>query len=218
MRGPEFTWERVRRVLEITDLFHFFGVTYDDVMLRVFPITLKGPALRWINRLSAGSITTWDILEKAFIRQYCPSFKTSKKLEEIRNFKQEVDEPFQQRVRIFYTGLYITNRIMLDSKGFIPLMTPTQALKSIQVMADHSRNWYDEATTRERINGSSNDVDIKKLDENIHAFQVSYKTCKGMNFTEEWTLRKEDNAVEQNKYMISLEETIIKFCEDSIKK
>ncbi|GKB38140.1 hypothetical protein Tco_0883082 [Tanacetum coccineum] len=40
-------------------------------------------------------------------------------------------------------------------------------------MADHSRNWYDKATTRERIDSSLDDVDIKKLDENIHVFQVA---------------------------------------------
>ncbi|GJY48375.1 hypothetical protein Tco_0438331 [Tanacetum coccineum] len=33
---------------------------------------------------------------------------------------------------------------MLGSKGFIPLMTPAQAFKSIQVMTEHSHNWYDE--------------------------------------------------------------------------
>ncbi|GKC82821.1 hypothetical protein Tco_1138538, partial [Tanacetum coccineum] len=49
-------------------------------------------ALRWKNRLSAGSITTWDLLEKAFIRQYCLPFKTAKKLEEIRILKQEMDK------------------------------------------------------------------------------------------------------------------------------
>ncbi|GKC32401.1 hypothetical protein Tco_1039695 [Tanacetum coccineum] len=187
----EHAYKHVRRVLEITALFYFPGITYNAIMLR-------------------------DLLEKAFIRQYCLPFKTAKKLEEIHNFKQEVNEPLyhaweryndllyrcpqhdlnsQQRVRIFYTRLYIPTRIMLDSKGFIPLMTPTQALKSIQVMVDHSRNWYDEATTRERINGSSDDVDIKKLDENIHVFQVSCKTCEGMYLTEECTLRKEDKAV-----------------------
>nr|GEW31549.1 hypothetical protein [Tanacetum cinerariifolium] len=130
--------EHVRRVLEITDLFHFTGVTHDVVMLRVFPITLKGPALRWINRLSVGLVTTWDLLEKAFIRQYCPPLKIATKLEEICNFKQEVDEPLyrawerysdllyrypqhdlnnQEKVHSFYTGLYIPTRIMLDSKS-----------------------------------------------------------------------------------------------------
>ncbi|GJZ45390.1 reverse transcriptase domain-containing protein [Tanacetum coccineum] len=88
----EVAHEHVRRVLEIADLFHFSGITHDVVMLRVFPIKLKGPALRWINRLLVGSINTWDLFEKASIRQYCPPFKTAKKLEEIRNFKQEVEE------------------------------------------------------------------------------------------------------------------------------
>ncbi|GJS38691.1 hypothetical protein Tco_0563734 [Tanacetum coccineum] len=61
----EDTYEHVHMVLEIVDLFHFPGVTHDAIMLRVFPITLKGRALRWKFRLPAGSITTWD-LEKAY--------------------------------------------------------------------------------------------------------------------------------------------------------
>ncbi|GJT20846.1 reverse transcriptase domain-containing protein [Tanacetum coccineum] len=192
--------EHVRRVLEIANLFHFPGVTHDAVMLRVFPIILKGPALRWINRLSAGSITTWDLLEKAFIRKYCPPFKTAKKLEMIRNFKQEMNETlycaweryndllfkcshhdlnYQQKVHLFYTGLDIPTRRVLNSKGFIPLMTLTQDLMSIQVMAEHSHNWYDDATIRERINDSPNNVDTKKPKENIHAIQASSRIVKG---------------------------------------
>ncbi|GKD20855.1 ribonuclease H-like domain-containing protein [Tanacetum coccineum] len=118
--------KHVRRVLEIADLFHFPGVTHDVVMLRVFPITLTGANLEMENRLSAGSITTWDLLEKAFIRKYYPPFKTAKQLEEIR--KQDMDETLyhawerhsdllyrclqhdlnsQQKVQIFYTGLDI---------------------------------------------------------------------------------------------------------------
>ncbi|GJU82614.1 hypothetical protein Tco_1284979 [Tanacetum coccineum] len=84
--------EHVRRVLEIAYLFHFPGVTHDVVMLSVFPIILTRPALRWKSRLSAGSITTCDLLEKAFIRLYCPTFKTVMKLEKIRNFKQVMDK------------------------------------------------------------------------------------------------------------------------------
>ncbi|GJR15249.1 ribonuclease H-like domain-containing protein [Tanacetum coccineum] len=88
--------EHVRRVLEIVYLFHFCGVTHDAVMLRVFPITLKGRALRWKKRLSAGMINTWDLLEKEFIWQYCSPFKTAKKLEDILNFKHEVYETLYQ--------------------------------------------------------------------------------------------------------------------------
>ncbi|GKD29681.1 hypothetical protein Tco_1240459 [Tanacetum coccineum] len=78
--------EHVRRVLEILDLFHFSGVTHNAVILRVFPITLSGPALRWKNKLSAGLITTWDFLEKVFIRRYCLPFKTAMKLDKNPQF------------------------------------------------------------------------------------------------------------------------------------
>ncbi|GKA92347.1 calmodulin-interacting protein 111 isoform X1 [Tanacetum coccineum] len=88
----EDAYEHVRTVLEIVDLLHFPGITHDVIMLRVFPITLKGRALRWKNRLPAGKITTWDLLKKEFIWRYCHPFITAKKLEEIRNFKQERDE------------------------------------------------------------------------------------------------------------------------------
>ncbi|GJR17268.1 hypothetical protein Tco_0965795, partial [Tanacetum coccineum] len=63
------------------------------------------------------------------------------------------------KVHIFYIGLDISTRKILDSNRFILLMTPTQALESIQVMTDHSHDWYDEITTRERINDVLDNVD-----------------------------------------------------------
>ncbi|GJY35232.1 reverse transcriptase domain-containing protein [Tanacetum coccineum] len=186
----EDAYEHVRTVLEIVDLFHFPGVTHDAIMLRVFPITLKGRALRWKNRLPAGTITTWDLLKKEFIWRYCHPFITAKKLEEIYNLKQERDETLyhaweryndllyqcpmhdlncQQKVHIFYTGLDISTRKILNSNRFIPLMTPTQALESIQVMADHSHDWYDETNTRERINDVLDNVDAIHEREKVKA-------------------------------------------------
>ncbi|GKD82332.1 hypothetical protein Tco_1349171 [Tanacetum coccineum] len=157
--------EHVRRVLEIADLFHFIGVTHDVVMLRVFPITLKGPALQWVNGLSVGYN---DLLFKCLHH----------------------DLNCQQKVYIFYTGLDISTRRVLDSKGFIHLLAPTQALISIQVMAEHSHNWYDKATTREKINSSPNNVDTKKPKENIHVIQASFKNCEGAHMTMEYLLKK----------------------------
>nr|GEU72275.1 hypothetical protein [Tanacetum cinerariifolium] len=162
-----------------------------------------GRALRWKKRLPAGVINTWDLLEKVFIWKYCSPFKTAKKLEEILNFKQEIDKTLyhaseryidllyrclhydlngQQKVHIFYTGLDISTRKMLDSRGFITLMTPTQSLISIQVMIDYSHNWYDETTTKEKINDRPDNVD---------AIQESFKEAHP---TKECPLKKEDKA------------------------
>ncbi|GJZ06475.1 ribonuclease H-like domain-containing protein [Tanacetum coccineum] len=165
----EDAYEHVQRVFEIIDLFHFPGVTHDAVMLRVFPITLKGRAMRWKKRLPAGVINTWDLLEKEFIWKYCSPCKTAKKLEEICNFKQEIDET-----------------LMLDSRGFITLMTPTQALISIQVMADHSHNWYDETTTKEKSMTA------------LITLMPFKKVSKRHILPRSVLLKKEDKAVEQS--------------------
>ncbi|GJZ73787.1 hypothetical protein Tco_0637933 [Tanacetum coccineum] len=159
-------------------------------------------------------------VKKEIIWRYCHPFITAKKLYEIRNFKQERDATLyhaweryndllyqwplhdlnsQQKVHIFYTGLDISTCKILDSTGFIPLMTPTQALESIQVIADHSRDWYDETTTRERINDVMYKVDA------IH------ESFKGEHVTKEYPLKKEDEAIKHSRYMEPLEETIIKF-------
>ncbi|GJR18734.1 reverse transcriptase domain-containing protein [Tanacetum coccineum] len=85
----------------------------------------------------------------------------------------------QQKVHIFYTRLDISTHKILDSNGFIPLMTPTQALESIQVMADHSHNWYDESTTKERINNVLENVDT--IHESFKGEHLTKETFKGTN-------------------------------------
>ncbi|GKB80743.1 hypothetical protein Tco_0947638 [Tanacetum coccineum] len=81
---------------------------------------------------------------------------------------------------------------MLDSQGFISMMTSAQAFNLIQVMADHSHNWYNGASTWQGSNDSSDDIDMQKLEENIRVIQI--------------------------KYIESLDETINKYCKESIKK
>ncbi|GKB31240.1 hypothetical protein Tco_0870641 [Tanacetum coccineum] len=58
--------ELIEIVLEIVDLFTVPDVTQDQLMLRVFPITLTGTASRWLRNELAGSITTWEILKRKF--------------------------------------------------------------------------------------------------------------------------------------------------------
>ncbi|GKE50572.1 calmodulin-interacting protein 111 isoform X1 [Tanacetum coccineum] len=88
-------------------------------MLRVFPITLKGPTLRWKKWLPVRMINTWDLLEKEFIWQYCSHFKTSKKLEEIRNFKQEIDETLYHAWKRYSDLLYSAARSELPTEDNI---------------------------------------------------------------------------------------------------
>ncbi|GJZ55803.1 hypothetical protein Tco_0610996 [Tanacetum coccineum] len=129
--------------------------------------TSKGQLLRELRKISfSGGLTDSAVKHISNVLEIASIFNAqestlTQKLEGIHNFKQERDETlyhaweryndllyqfplhdlnYQQKVHIFYTGLDIPTRKILDSNGFIPLMTATQAIESIQVMADHSHD------------------------------------------------------------------------------
>ncbi|GJW59941.1 hypothetical protein Tco_0109276 [Tanacetum coccineum] len=155
--------EHIEKVLEIVDLFHIPNITIDQVMLRAFPMSLTGAASRWLRNEPTGSITTWDGLKTKFLNKYCPPARTAKKMEEINNFQQEPDENLyqawerfkellmkcpqhylteMQEVILFYNGLGIPTRQILDSRGEISLKTTADAKVAIQEMAEDYQKWH----------------------------------------------------------------------------
>ncbi|GJT81918.1 hypothetical protein Tco_1056260 [Tanacetum coccineum] len=143
--------EHIEKVLEIVDLFHIPNITQDQVMLRAFPMSLTGATSRWLRNKPSGSITTWEDLKTKFLSKYCPLACIAKKMEEINNFQQEPDEVFyqawerfkellmkcpqhylteMQEVILFYNGLEVPTRQILDSKGVIPSKTVSDAKRS----------------------------------------------------------------------------------------
>ncbi|GJV35686.1 retrovirus-related pol polyprotein from transposon TNT 1-94 [Tanacetum coccineum] len=125
--------EHIKRVLRIVDLFTTPNVTPYQHMLCVYPITLTGATSRWLRNEPAGSIATWEILKENILSKYYPPSRTAKKMEEINNFQQDMQE-----VILFYKGLDVPTRQILDSKGALPKMNAADAKKVIQEMADHS--------------------------------------------------------------------------------
>ncbi|GJQ91759.1 DNA-directed DNA polymerase [Tanacetum coccineum] len=79
--------EHNKKVLEIVDLFHIPNITQDQVMLRAFPMSLTGAAIRWLRNKPFGSITTLEDLKIKFLSKYCPPTRTAKKMEEKVNEK-----------------------------------------------------------------------------------------------------------------------------------
>ncbi|GJR95775.1 hypothetical protein Tco_0267949 [Tanacetum coccineum] len=59
--------EHIEKVLEIVDLFHVPNITQDQIMLRVFPMSLTGAAGRWLRNKPSGLIKTWDDLKVIFL-------------------------------------------------------------------------------------------------------------------------------------------------------
>nr|GEU48804.1 hypothetical protein [Tanacetum cinerariifolium] len=151
-----------------------------------------------VDRLTPGVVNTWDLLKKAFIQRYCPPSKSAKRLEEIYNFKREINESLYQAWERFNDLLY--------------KMTPTQALTAIQTMANHFQKWHDGILSRSLSSSNTNGLvaivskldnlgrDMKKLKENVHAIQVGCQICEGPHLDKECSLNEEVKKVKEAKY------------------
>ncbi|GJU21731.1 hypothetical protein Tco_1155073 [Tanacetum coccineum] len=64
--------EHIEKVLEIVNLFHIPDVTQDQIMLRVFPMSLTRATSRWLRNKPSGLIITWETLKKKCLSKYCP--------------------------------------------------------------------------------------------------------------------------------------------------
>ncbi|GJY92730.1 reverse transcriptase domain-containing protein [Tanacetum coccineum] len=225
--------EHIEKVLEIVELFHVPNITVDKLMLRVFLISLTGAASRWLRNEPTGSIKTWEDLKTKFLNKYCPPGRTAKKIEEINNFQQESDETlFQawerfkellmkclqhyliemQEVILFYNGLDILTRQILDSRGAIPTKTAEDAKKAIQEMAEYSQKWHN-GTSRGRSTETSDGLaaiqaqlnnlgrEIKKVNEKVYAAQVGCEQCKGPHYTKDCPQKEEGKTLEEAYYM-----------------
>ncbi|GKA26186.1 hypothetical protein Tco_0712295 [Tanacetum coccineum] len=122
-------------------------------------------------------------------------------MEEIKNFQQEPDENLyqaweqfkkllmkcpqyylieMQEVVLFYNGLDVLTRQILDSRGSILSKTDANAKVSIQKMAEYSQKWHN-GTSRTRSTKTSEGLvaiqaklnnlgrEIKKVNEKVYA-------------------------------------------------
>ncbi|GKC93592.1 reverse transcriptase domain-containing protein [Tanacetum coccineum] len=120
--------EHIEKVLTIVDLLHVPNITED--------------------------------LKTKFLNKYCPPGRIAKKMEKINNFQQEPDETLyqawerfkellmkcpkhylteMQEVILFYNGLDVPTRHILDSRGVVPTKTATDAKIAIQEMIEYSQ-------------------------------------------------------------------------------
>ena len=67
--------------------FKYNGLSNNAIRLRHFPFTLKDMAKAWLNSQPPTSITTWDLLAKAFLAKYFPPVKITKIIKDITTFQ-----------------------------------------------------------------------------------------------------------------------------------
>nr|GFB93927.1 hypothetical protein [Tanacetum cinerariifolium] len=108
-----------------------------------------------------------------------------------------------QEVILFYKGLDVPTRQILNSKGAIPTIKVVDAKKAIQDMANHSKKWHNGMSTRTRSTNTSDRLatiqtqlnnlgrEIKKVNERVYAAQVGCESCGGLHYTKDFPLKEE---------------------------
>ena len=82
----EDPYMHVKDFLEICATCKFQNFTDDSVRLRLFPFSLKDKAKAWLNSLSLGSITSWELLVTKFLSKFFPMAMTNALRREIADF------------------------------------------------------------------------------------------------------------------------------------
>ncbi|GJZ32710.1 retrovirus-related pol polyprotein from transposon TNT 1-94 [Tanacetum coccineum] len=145
-------------------------------MLLAFPMSLTRAVSRWLRNEPSGSITNWETMKSKFLNKYCPHARTTNKIKEINNFQQEPNESLfrawerfkellmkcpqhyltdMQEVILFYNGLDVPTRQIIDSKGAIPTKIAVDAKVAIQEMAEYSPKWHNGTSIKTRSTETS---------------------------------------------------------------
>ncbi|GJR88858.1 reverse transcriptase domain-containing protein [Tanacetum coccineum] len=189
--------KHIEKVLKIMDLFHIPNITIDQVMLRAFPMSLTGAKIEEINNIQQepdeNLYQAWERFKELLMK--CP-----------QHYLTEMHE-----VVLFYNGLDVPTRQILDSRGAIPSKTAADAKTTIQEMAEYSQKWHN-GTSRVRSTKTSDGLaaiqaqlnnlgrEIKKVNEKVYAAQVGCEQCKGPHYTKDFPLKEERKTLQEAYY------------------
>ncbi|GJT04408.1 putative reverse transcriptase domain-containing protein [Tanacetum coccineum] len=114
-------------------------------------------------------------------------------------------------VILFYNGLDVLTRHILDLRGVVPTKTIADAKTAIQEMAEYSQKWHN-GTSRGRSTETSDGLatiqaqlnnlgrEIKKVNEKVYVAQVGCEQCKGPHYTKDCPLKEEGKTLKEAYY------------------
>nr|GEW04401.1 hypothetical protein [Tanacetum cinerariifolium] len=154
-----------------------------------------------VDLFHISNITIDQVMLRAF-----PMFLTGSISCWLRNKPSEMQE-----VVLFYNGLDVPTRQILDSRRAIPSKTTADAKIAIQEMAEYSQKWHNGTSKTRSIETSDglaaiqaqlNNLgrEIKKVNERVYAAQVGCKQCKGSHYTKYYPLKEEGKTLEEDYY------------------
>ncbi|GKB39207.1 MAK10-like protein [Tanacetum coccineum] len=84
--------QHLKDFLKLVDSLALNGDNRERTRMRLFQFSLRGQASNWLERLPAGSISTWEDHTTRFLAQFFPSGRTAKLRNDILMFQQNQGE------------------------------------------------------------------------------------------------------------------------------
>ncbi|GKA55284.1 zinc finger, CCHC-type containing protein [Tanacetum coccineum] len=88
--------QHLKDFLKLVDLLDLDGENRERTRLHLFQFSLRDQASYWLERLPAGSITTWEDLTTRFLAQFFPPGRTAKLRNDILMFQEHHGESLSE--------------------------------------------------------------------------------------------------------------------------
>ncbi|GKE97371.1 zinc finger, CCHC-type containing protein [Tanacetum coccineum] len=88
--------QHLKDFLKLVDSLDLEGENKERMRLRLFQFSFRGQASNWLERLPAGSITTWEDLTTRFLAHFFPLGRSAKLRNDILIFQQHHGESLSE--------------------------------------------------------------------------------------------------------------------------
>ncbi|GJW88039.1 MAK10-like protein [Tanacetum coccineum] len=114
--------QQLKDFLKLVDSLELNGENRERTRLRLFQFSLRDQASNWLERLPAGSITTWEDHTTRFLAQFIPPGRTVKLRNDILMFQQHHGESLSEAWTRFkdllqkvpHHGIYLWLQALLE--------------------------------------------------------------------------------------------------------
>ncbi|GKC02327.1 zinc finger, CCHC-type containing protein [Tanacetum coccineum] len=178
--------QHLKDFLKLVDSLDLDGDNRERTHLHLFQFSFRDQASNWLERLPAGSITTWEDLTTRFLAQFFPPGRTAKLRNDILMFQQHHGESLSEawtrfkdllqkvphhgidrwlQTLIFYDRVDCTTQkgINYAVGGRLRKLSPDKAWATIERVAQYEDEGWNDAFTSEEVSFNYENHNVEQL-------------------------------------------------------
>ncbi|GKC40124.1 zinc finger, CCHC-type containing protein [Tanacetum coccineum] len=178
--------QHLKDFLKLVDSLDLDGENRERTRLRLFQFSLRDQASNWLERLPAGSISTWDDLTTRFLAQFFPPGRTAKLRNDILMFQQHHGESLSEawtrfkdllqkvphhgidrwlQIQIFYDHVSFHLKCKIDraAGGKLRNKNIDEAWDTIERLAQYENEEWNDTLTSDEVSFNYENHNVEQL-------------------------------------------------------